>query len=56
MTKEIKSNDNEQCATIYANLCEMSRNLIDSKALNLKNHLKETIVYWHNILKDKFAK
>lgn len=49
-------NDIERSTTVFANLCEISRNLIDSPAHNLRNYLKETLHYWHNILKEKLAK
>ncbi|KAI4456248.1 rad50-interacting protein 1 rint-1 [Holotrichia oblita] len=40
----------------FANLCEISRNLMNSNARNLRNHLKETLFHWHTILKEKFAR
>jgi hypothetical protein len=56
LEREVKRKDDEQCATIFANLCEISRNLTDFQAMNLRKYLKETLHYWHNILKDKFTK
>lgn len=52
----MKKKDDEQCATIFANLCEISRNLTDIPAINLRQYLKETLHYWHNILKEKLSK
>lgn len=56
LEREIMNKDDEKCATVFANLCEISRNLINSKANNLRHYLKETLIHWHNILKQKFAR
>lgn len=53
---EFLKNDDEQCVTIFANLTEISRNLADFCGANLSNYLKETLYYWHNILKLKLAR
>lgn len=52
---ELDNKDDEKCVTIYANLCEISRNLTDCAALNLRNHLREMITHWHELLKQKFS-
>ncbi|XP_025836467.1 RINT1-like protein [Agrilus planipennis] len=56
LQKEMAKKDDEQCATIYANLCEINRHLYNSTARNLREHLKEVILHWHNLLKEKFTK
>lgn len=53
--REIINKDDEKSATVFANLCEISRNLVNSHAYNLRNHLKETLNHWHNLLKEKFS-
>lgn len=55
LQKEIANKDDEKCATLFANLCEISRNLMGAQSRHLCAHLKETLHHWHNILKDKFA-
>ncbi|EFA07987.1 RINT1-like protein [Tribolium castaneum] len=56
LEREFKKKDDEQCVTIFANLCEISRNLTDFQGSNLRNYLKDTLHYWHNVLKEKLAK
>ncbi|RZC37439.1 RINT1-like protein [Asbolus verrucosus] len=56
LEREFKKKDDEQCATVFANLCEISRNLTDFPATNLRKYLKETLHYWHDILKEKLSK
>lgn len=56
LQKELAKGDDERCATLYANLTEISRNLSGITALNLLDYLKDVIFYWHNILKDKLSK
>ncbi|CAH1179774.1 unnamed protein product [Phaedon cochleariae] len=56
LQKEIGKKDDEKCATLFANLTEINRNLVDTRGKHLLGYLKETIYYWHKILKDKFAK
>ncbi|XP_018566371.1 RAD50-interacting protein 1 [Anoplophora glabripennis] len=56
LQREIGKRDDEKCATLFANLTEISRNLADFSGVHLRDYLKETIHHWHNILKDKFAK
>lgn len=55
LQKAITAKDNEQCATVFANLCDISRSLLESPATNLRSYLKETLHYWHNLLKDKYT-
>ncbi|CAH0563706.1 unnamed protein product [Brassicogethes aeneus] len=56
LQKEVGKKDDEKCATIFANLCEISRNLADLPATHLRSYLKETLHFWHNVLKEKLAK
>ncbi|XP_017786912.1 PREDICTED: RAD50-interacting protein 1 isoform X2 [Nicrophorus vespilloides] len=55
LEKEYNGKDDESCITLFVNLCEISRNLIDSTACHLKGYVKETIIYWHKILRDKLV-
>lgn len=56
LEREIGKKDDEKCATLFANLTEISRNLSDFNGTHLKQYLKETIYHWHNILRDKLAR
>ncbi|KAJ8916099.1 hypothetical protein NQ315_004465 [Exocentrus adspersus] len=56
LQREVGKKDDEKCATLFANLTEVSRNLAEFPGVHLRNHLKDTIHYWHNILKNKFSK
>lgn len=56
LQQEIDKGDDERCATIFANISEISRHLTTSTALHLRSYLKETVLYWHNLLKVKFAR
>lgn len=53
---ELEKGDDEQCATIFANLSEIARQIAVTSIVHLRSYLKETVIYWHNVLKDKFAK
>lgn len=44
------------CATVFANLCEVYRNILELPATNICGHIKEVVLHWHNLLKEKFAK
>lgn len=55
LQQAMSAKDDEQCATVFANLCDVSRSLLESPASNLRSFLKETLHYWHNLLKDKFS-
>ena len=48
--------DDEKCTTIYANLCEISRNLAHSKVEALREFLRETLEHWHKMLKEKLSR
>ncbi|XP_076275359.1 RAD50 interactor 1 [Rhynchophorus ferrugineus] len=52
---ELDKNDDEKCITHFANLTEISRILADSTVFNLKWYLKEIILHWYNILKNKLS-
>ncbi|KAJ8953915.1 hypothetical protein NQ318_019155, partial [Aromia moschata] len=56
LVKEFRKRDDEKCATLFANLTEISRNMADLPTLHIKNYLKEMIHHWHNILKEKLSK
>ncbi|XP_023018934.2 RAD50-interacting protein 1-like [Leptinotarsa decemlineata] len=56
LQREAGRADDEKCATLFANLTEISRNLTKFDGVHLKDHLKENIHYWHDILKEKLAK
>ncbi|KAJ8928351.1 hypothetical protein NQ314_019081 [Rhamnusium bicolor] len=56
LQREVSKKEDEKCATLFANLTEISRNLADFSAVHLRTYLKETIHHWHNILKEKLAK
>ncbi|KAL1497613.1 hypothetical protein ABEB36_008543 [Hypothenemus hampei] len=51
-----KKKDDEKSVTLFANLTEISRLLTDCPLVSLKCHIKETIFYWYNIIKEKLTK
>ncbi|KAH1025412.1 hypothetical protein HUJ05_010145 [Dendroctonus ponderosae] len=53
---EVSKKDDEKCVTLFANITEIYRILSDCPLLHLKDFLKETMLYWHNILRDKLGK
>lgn len=53
---EVADKNDERCATIFANLSEVFRNIIDLPSTNLYRHLKEVLCFWQNMLKEKFSK
>ncbi|XP_022906211.2 RAD50-interacting protein 1 [Onthophagus taurus] len=55
LEKEILNDDDEKCATIFANLCDISGHLMSLNAPHIKQHFKETLYHWHEVLKEKFS-
>ncbi|KAG5869846.1 hypothetical protein JTB14_009008 [Gonioctena quinquepunctata] len=56
LQREVEKADDENCATLFANLTEISRNLANFAGVHLCEYLRDTIYYWHNILKEKLSK
>lgn len=56
LQKQVANKDDEICATVFANLCEVLRTLLELPPTNLCKCLKEVVLHWHNLLKEKFAK
>ncbi|XP_066262589.1 RAD50-interacting protein 1 [Euwallacea similis] len=56
LKQETSKKDDEKCVTLFANLTEILRLLSDCKVTHLKEHLNESILFWHNVLKEKLAK
>lgn len=53
---EIADRNDERCATIFANLSEIFRNIVDLPSTNLYKRLKDVLCFWQDMLKDKFSK
>nr|CAH7726917.1 unnamed protein product [Callosobruchus chinensis] len=53
---QISKKDDEKSVTVFANLTEISRNLENFAGKHLYEYLRDCIYFWHNILKEKFAK
>ncbi|XP_050299116.1 RAD50-interacting protein 1 [Anthonomus grandis grandis] len=56
LQREVSKKDDEKCVTLFANLTEILRILADCPVNNLNNHLKENILHWHTILRQKLSK
>lgn len=49
-------NNDEKCAEHYKSLCTLQWNLSSSACSHLITYLKHCIIWWHNILKEKFCR
>ncbi|CAG9767432.1 unnamed protein product [Ceutorhynchus assimilis] len=52
---QVSKKHDEKCVTLFTNLTEICRLLTDCHVTHLKDHLKESILFWYNILKQKLA-
>lgn len=56
LQRELDRKDDEKCTTHFANLTEINRILADCPVEHLKWYLKESMLHWHEILKEKLSK
>ncbi|KAK9882088.1 hypothetical protein WA026_018934 [Henosepilachna vigintioctopunctata] len=56
LEREYKHKDTEQCVTIFANMCEISWNLINLKSSHINTLVSDILQYWHEILKTRISK
>ncbi|KAF5293605.1 hypothetical protein FQA39_LY03090 [Lamprigera yunnana] len=55
LEKHIQNKDDEQSTTVFANLTEIARILVNTPTTNLRSFLQESVNYWYNILKTKLS-
>lgn len=56
LQRHAEDKNDELCATIFANLSEVLRDILDLQSTNLFAKIKEIVLFWHKLLKEKFAK
>ncbi|KAI4491012.1 hypothetical protein M0802_010515 [Mischocyttarus mexicanus] len=56
MENALLSADDESVITLYTNLTEISCQLLSSSCHHLINYEKETLHFWHNLIKEKLSK
>ncbi|CAL7948671.1 unnamed protein product [Xylocopa violacea] len=52
----LTNGDDETTISLYTDLTNISCQLQSSKCLHLQNYVKETLHFWHNLIKDKLSK
>ncbi|KAK2579114.1 hypothetical protein KPH14_001285 [Odynerus spinipes] len=56
MERSLSSADDESAITLYTNLTEINCQLQLSSCHHLVNYVKETLHFWHNLIKEKLTK
>ncbi|KAJ9577197.1 hypothetical protein L9F63_006254, partial [Diploptera punctata] len=52
----LSEKDDPKCIELYVSLCNLNKQLQHSKCQHLVSFLSDTVHFWHNLLKQKFAK